>query len=210
MPDSAGGVMVGATDTTSTVARGSLLPTRGPDVVPLVRHRLLVALLGSGLAVLAFTSYPPGADAVVAGLLAAALVIVAATDLERRIIPNRIVLPATALVLAARFVLSPQTAPEFLFAAIAAGAAFLVPSLINSSWVGMGDVKLVVLLGAGLGWAVVGAITVACMAIFPVAVATLVRRGLAARKATLPFGPFLALGALVILIVPRLLGVEGG
>jgi prepilin signal peptidase PulO-like enzyme (type II secretory pathway) len=56
----------------------------------------------------------------------------------------------------------------------------------------------------------VGAITVACVAIFPVAVATLVRRGLAARKATLPFGPFLALGALVILIVPRLLGVEGG
>lgn len=73
----------------------------------------------------------------------------------------------------------------------------------------MGDVKLVAFLGAGLGTGVIGAIALGCLSIFPFALGTLVRGGLAARKSTLPFGPFLAFGALVILIAPRLLGVGG-
>jgi leader peptidase (prepilin peptidase)/N-methyltransferase len=80
----------------------------------------------------------------------------------------------------------------------------LIPNLINRSLMGMGDVKLAVLLGAGLGWGVVGAVTVAFLSMFPVALGTLIRGGLAARKTTLPFGPFLALGGLVILIVSHL------
>jgi prepilin signal peptidase PulO-like enzyme (type II secretory pathway) len=72
----------------------------------------------------------------------------------------------------------------------------------------MGDVKLVMLLGAGLGGGVVGAITVAFISLFPVALATLIRGGLAARKSSLPFGPFLALGGLAVLIVPHLAGLS--
>jgi prepilin signal peptidase PulO-like enzyme (type II secretory pathway) len=68
-------------------------------------------------------------------------------------------------------------------------------------------VKLVALLGAGLGWGVVGAIMVAFISVFPVALATLIRGGVAARKSTLPFGPFLTLGGLAILIVPHLAGL---
>jgi leader peptidase (prepilin peptidase)/N-methyltransferase len=86
---------------------------------------------------------------------------------------------------------------------MAVGIAFLIPNLINASLMGMGDVKLMVLLGTGLGWGAVGAIMIGFLGAFPFALLTLIRGGVAARKATLPFGPFLALGGLVILIVPH-------
>jgi prepilin signal peptidase PulO-like enzyme (type II secretory pathway) len=166
-----------------------------------------VAVLSGALAVLAFTGYAPGPRAVVGAFMAAVLVVVAATDLERRIIPNRVVLPAAAITLTANVAFFPGRAGEFVLAALGAGVAFLIPNLVNRSLMGMGDVKLVLLLGAGLGWGVVGAVTIGFLSVFPVAVAVLIRGGLSARKATLPFGPFLALGGLVILILPHLTGL---
>jgi prepilin signal peptidase PulO-like enzyme (type II secretory pathway) len=173
----------------------------------MLRHPLPVALVASVFATLAFVSYPVGGNAAIAGFLAVVLVVVAATDVERRIIPNRIVLPATAIVLLAHAALTPQHALMFAAAGLGAGLVFLIPNLINPSTMGMGDVKLVMLLGAGLGAGVIGATTVACVSVFPVALAMMFRGGLAARKSTLPFGPFLALGGLVILIVPHLAGL---
>jgi leader peptidase (prepilin peptidase)/N-methyltransferase len=176
------------------------------ETVPLLRHPAPVAFLASALAALAFASYRPGVPAVVAAFLAAVLTVVAATDIERRIIPNRIVLPAAALTLVAHVTLGPGSRLQFAVAAFAAAGLFLVPSLAGRSWMGMGDVKLIALLGAGLGAGVVGAVTIAFLSLFPVAVGTLVRGGLAARKSALPFGPFLAFGGLVMLIVPHLAG----
>ena len=65
----------------------------------------------------------------------------------------------------------------------------------------MGDVKLAFLLGAGLGWNVLGGLVLAMLATFVVAVAILTRRGIQARKETIPLGPFLVLGALVALFL---------
>jgi leader peptidase (prepilin peptidase)/N-methyltransferase len=127
------------------------------------------------------------------------LVVLAAIDLERRIIPNRIVLPATGLILATQIALSPDQAFEWVAAALGAALFLLLPLLIYPSGMGMGDVKLALLLGAGLGWAVVPALFVGLMAAFVAAVVVLVRGGLAARKTALPFGPFLAFGGLVAL-----------
>ena len=177
------------------------------DRSPLLRRPLPVATLAPVFAGLAFASHPLGGGAVIAVFMAAVLVVLAATDLERRIIPNRIVLPATAIVFVAQIAVSPDHAFEFILAAIVAGIFFLIPNLISPSLMGMGDVKLVVLLGAGLGAGVFGAVTIAFLGVFPFALATLVRGGLAARKTTLPFGPFLAFGGLVVLIVPHLLSL---
>jgi leader peptidase (prepilin peptidase)/N-methyltransferase len=127
------------------------------------------------------------------------LVVLAAIDLERRVIPNRIVLPATGLILATQIALSPDRALEWIAAALGAALFLLLPLLIYPSGMGMGDVKLALLLGAGLGWGVVPALFVGLMAAFVAAVVVLVRGGLAARKTALPFGPFLALGGLVAL-----------
>ena len=89
------------------------------------------------------------ADAAVASFFCAALVAVSATDLEHRIVPNRVVVPAAAIVLLAQTALHPSvewpsraSAPRlFLFAA----------ALAYPSGMGMGDVKLALLLGAMLG-----------------------------------------------------------
>jgi prepilin signal peptidase PulO-like enzyme (type II secretory pathway) len=174
-----------------------------------LRHPLPIALIALALAAISFTGHSRVTNGAIAAFMAVVLVAVAVIDLERRIIPNRIVLPATAIVLIARVALSPSGAPEFVLAALGAAVFFLLPNLINSSAIGMGDVKLAAFLGAGLGVGVIGAFAVAFISMFPFALGTLIRGGLAARKTTLPFGPFLALGALVILIVPRLVGLGG-
>lgn len=173
----------------------------------LVSRPLPVALAAFGFSVLAFASYPLGAGALIAAVMATVLVILSVTDLERRVIPNRVVLPATAVVVLARVAFFPTHALEFIIAALGAGVVFLIPTLINRSLMGMGDVKLVVLLGAGLGWSVAGALALAFLSVFPVALAIVIRGGLSARKSTLPFGPFLALGGLFVLLVPHLAGL---
>jgi leader peptidase (prepilin peptidase) / N-methyltransferase len=173
--------------------------------VPMLRHPLPVALLAPIFAVLAFAGNPPGGRAAVAACMAVVLVLIAATDIERRIIPNKIVLPAAAVVLIADLALLPARATEFALATVGAAAAFLLLKLINRGAIGMGDVKLALLLGAGLGSSVVGAVMIAFLAAFPFALATVIRGGLTARKTTLPFGPFLSFGALFVLIVPHLI-----
>jgi leader peptidase (prepilin peptidase)/N-methyltransferase len=161
------------------------------------------------MAIVAFSGYSSVAHGALAGFVAAVLVVVSATDLERRIIPNRVILPAIGIVLAARVALSPSQTVEWLLAALGAGLVFLVPNMINHAAMGMGDVKLGLFLGASLGVAVVGALLAAFLSVFPFAIGMLIRGGTAARKATLPFGPFLAFGGLLILIVPRLVGLGG-
>ena len=83
-----------------------------------------------------------------------------------------------------------------------------IPPLLGRRWMGMGDAKLALLIGVGLGWGVFGAVLIAFLCVFPVALLLLLLRGgLAARKTTIPFGPFLSLGALIVLFGPHLAGL---
>ena len=88
-------------------------------------------------------------DALIAAFFCAALVAVSATDVERRIIPNRIVLPAAALVLAANTAVHPSI--EWVAAGFGASAFLLLAALAYPAGMGMGDVKLALLLGVALG-----------------------------------------------------------
>jgi leader peptidase (prepilin peptidase)/N-methyltransferase len=134
---------------------------------------------------------------VVAAFFCAVLVVVSAIDVAHRIIPNRIVLPAAGAVLAAQTMLHPS--PEWAIAAFGASAFLLVAALIYPAGMGMGDVKLALLLGAMLGRTVpVGMFLAMLLAMVPSAV-LLARHGSAARKMGIPFGPFLALGAVIAL-----------
>lgn len=177
---------------------------------PALRHPAPVALVALALVASVFAVFPLGATAIVAAVLAAVFVVVSAIDIERGIIPNRIVLPATAFVLLFRIAFFPQHLPEWLLGTIIGGLALFLPRLLNSSSFGMGDVKLGMLIGAGLGWGVVLALPVAFVCVFPAALIVLMRGGLAARKTTIPFGPFLALGALIILFLPYATGLATG
>jgi leader peptidase (prepilin peptidase)/N-methyltransferase len=160
-----------------------------PLKYPLVE--LTTALL-IGVCVLAFGL---SAYAAVAGFFCATLVAVSVTDLERRIIPNRIVLPAAAIVLAAQTLLFPS--PEWALAAGGAALFLFLAALAYPAGMGMGDVKLALLLGAMLGRTVPAAMMIAMLAALVPAIVLLIRHGSAARKMGIPFGPFLAFGGIV-------------
>lgn len=125
------------------------------------------------------------------------LVVLSVIDIERRILPNRIVLPATAVALVANVSLSPERAAEWVAAGVLAGLFLFVAHVLHPAGLGMGDVKLALLLGVALGFSVSVALVVGILAAVPVALFLLVREGRAGRKATFAFGPFLAIGAVV-------------
>jgi leader peptidase (prepilin peptidase)/N-methyltransferase len=173
---------------------------------PLLSTPGLVAPFVVAAVALALGAYPLGGEALLAAFVGAVLVILAAIDLERRIVPNRIVLPATAVTLLARVALVPGDAPQYVLAALLAALFLFLPRIFSREALGMGDVKLGLLIGAALGWGAASALALAFLFVFPVALAIVVRKGAEARRTTIPMGPFLALGALVALLGPGLAG----
>ena len=169
-------------------------PVASPGVP---RHPVVLVLL-IGLPVLAFAAFGFGAQAVVTAVAAAVLVALAAIDIEHRVLPNRILVPATIVLLVAQIAFFPDRALEWLLAGFAAAAFLALPLIVRRDAMGMGDIKLALLLGVVVGWDVFGAIVLGCLAMLPFAVVMLVRKG-SIRGATLPFGPFLAFGAVVLL-----------
>jgi leader peptidase (prepilin peptidase)/N-methyltransferase len=137
--------------------------------------------------------------AMAAGVLAV-LAVIAAIDLRWRLVPNKIVGPATAAVLAWQLAFAPGHALEWIVAAASAPVVLLLPSLVKSGAIGMGDVKLAGLLGAALGAAVVPALMLGFIAVVPVAVVLLARGGASAPRTMIPFAPFMAFGAAVTLL----------
>ena len=154
---------------------------------------LTTALLVAGC-VLAFGLT---ADAAVATVFCIALVAISATDLEHRIIPNKIVLPAAVVVLAAQTALHPS--PEWALGALGASGFLFVAALAYPAGMGMGDVKLALLMGAMLGRTVGVALMLGMIAALVPGIVLLAKHGQKARKMGIPFGPFLAFGSVVAL-----------
>lgn len=136
---------------------------------------------------------------VLVAFVVAVLVVLSAIDIRTRRLPNRIVLPAAALVFAAQVALEPHRALEWTLAALGAFAALYVVAAVNPGGLGMGDVKLALLLGAALGWQVLAALVVGFVLAALAGGLMIVRRGWGARKSTLPLGPFLAAGGIAAL-----------
>jgi leader peptidase (prepilin peptidase) / N-methyltransferase len=132
--------------------------------------------------------------ALVAAALLAVMGVLAVIDVRTRLLPNRIVLPAAAAFLAVQLLLFPEHALAWVLGALLAALCLLVLHVAYPPGMGMGDVKVALLLGAALGAAVSVALVVAVLASAIAAVVVLARSG---PRSTLPFGPFLALGAAV-------------
>ena len=150
------------------------------------------------LAVLA--RFGPTGEGALAGAVTAVLVALSAIDLRERRLPNRIVVPAAAATLAAQALLFDRGV-ECAVAAVATALALALPLVFDRRAIGLGDVKLGLLLGGALGNHVVTALAVTGVAVAPVAVYLLVRHGAAARRATIPLGPFLAVGAIATMLL---------
>jgi leader peptidase (prepilin peptidase)/N-methyltransferase len=137
-------------------------------------------------------------DALVGLFFVGVLVVVSVVDVRRRIIPDRIVLPAAAIVLAARTLVHPSIV--WIVAGAGAAAFLLVAAIVRPGGMGMGDVKLALLLGVAVGRTVPLALVVALVAAAVPSVVLLARHGARGRTMGIPFAPFLALGGVVALI----------
>jgi leader peptidase (prepilin peptidase)/N-methyltransferase len=133
-------------------------------------------------------------------LLCAVLVGVTAVDLRYRIIPNRVVLPAAAIGYGISVALAPGRWLELLLAALIAGLVMLVAALASPTGLGMGDVKLSLMLGAFLGKGVAVALMGGLLAAALPSIGLLVVHGRGGRRMTLALGPYLALGGVVALL----------
>ena len=122
------------------------------------------------------------------------------TDLERRIIPNKVLIVGAVAGAAIAAAGDPGTLPERAIAAAAAGGVLFAAALAYPRGMGLGDVKLAATMGVFLGRNVGPALLVALLAGALVGLAMIAREGAAARKRAIPFGPFLALGGVVGLL----------
>ncbi|MEX0665247.1 MAG: A24 family peptidase [Acidimicrobiia bacterium] len=142
-------------------------------------------------------------------LLAAALVALSAIDLRHFILPNRIVFPlaVATLLLLGGAAAAEGDADAFLRAlACSAGGlfAFMILHLASPRAMGFGDVKLSFVLGLALGWLGVGEAVLGLFLGFVYGAVVgmfLIATKLRSRKDHVPFGPFLAAGAMTAVLV---------
>jgi leader peptidase (prepilin peptidase) / N-methyltransferase len=161
-------------------------------------QRLVVLYGGALLAIASVVRFGFSGHALVGVIFAPTLLLLAVIDLDRRLIPDAIVLPALAAVLVLHIAFYPDHTLEWVLASLGAALFFFIPMLIYPAGMGMGDVTLAALLGAALGKSVTLAIGFAVLAGGLVALLVLGREGIGARKNTIAFGPFLAFGGLLV------------
>jgi leader peptidase (prepilin peptidase)/N-methyltransferase len=143
--------------------------------------------------------HDPG-EAAIGLVFVTVLAIVTLTDLEQRIIPDKVLIAGAVLCLVIAAPTDPGGLPERIIAAAAAGGVFFLVVLAYPAGMGLGDVKLAATMGLFLGRAVAPAVLVALLTGSVVGVALIARHGSGARKMAIPFGPFLALGGIVGLL----------
>ncbi len=123
--------------------------------------------------------------------------VVTVSDLRTRLVPDGALVASLAIAVPVCLLSDPGAMPGRLIAGLAAAAFLLGAALIRSDGMGLGDVKLAGVLGVYLGAAVIEAMVVALAAGSVAGVVLLARHGWKARSRTIPFAPFLAIGALV-------------
>ena len=169
--------------------------------LPALRRPLVELATAALLAAIVAVHHDDGPRLVLGIALVAFLVPLTLVDLAVRLLPNRLTAPAAAVAIVAGTLLDPGGELERLLAGAAAGGCFLLAALASPTGMGMGDVKLVAVLGLFLGEEVAVAVFVALVAAVAVGLAIIARKGArAGRKTVLAFGPFLALGAVVAVI----------
>jgi leader peptidase (prepilin peptidase)/N-methyltransferase len=139
------------------------------------------------------------ASGIALGIALVLIVVPAATiDFTDLIIPNVLMAIGAVLALVIGTALDPAGEPERLIAGVAAAAALLAVVLAYPRGMGMGDVKLAGVMGLFLGIAVIPAILIAVVSGSLVGAVVMARKGVSAgRKTPLPFGVFLAFGAVM-------------
>jgi len=162
------------------------------------RYPLVEAVNGAAYGAIA-VRYGLSWQAVAVAAFVSALLVVTLIDLDYQIIPDRISLPGIPLAWLAAVGLGSLTWVDATLGALLPAGLFLAVFFLSRGGMGLGDVKLVAMIGAFLGWQL-ALLTILAAAISGslVGVAMMVFQG-KGRKTAVPFGPFLSLGAVVSL-----------
>ena len=158
-------------------------------------------LATAGLAAGSIAAYGANWRGLAVMVMALALVPVVVIDLEHKLIPNIITYPAAALALTFAILDRPERWWVPVTAAVGAALFLFILWVIKPQGMGLGDVKLALLLGAVLGASVIPAFFIAFAAGSILGVVLMARKGVGARKSQIPFGPYLAVGAVLALWV---------
>jgi leader peptidase (prepilin peptidase)/N-methyltransferase len=164
------------------------------------RYPLVELAVGLAFAATAIVLHDDPAELALGLVFVALLAAVTLTDLERRVIPNAILLTGALIGIAIAAAADPASLGERAISAAAAGGFLFAAAILYPRGMGMGDVKLAALMGLYLGSAVAPAMLIAIAVGAVVGVDLMLRHGAAARKQAVPFGPFLALGGVVGLL----------
>ena len=167
------------------------------ELLPTGTLRIAVVAASVALIVGSFAKWGFSGHALVGAVFCPTLVLLAVIDLKHKLLPNAIVLPACLAVGLIVAVSSPRDFLAHLLAGLALGGFFFAFAAIFPGSLGMGDAKLGFLLGLALGAKTLGATLIAFAGLLVAALYILARRGASARKDSIPFGPFLALGGIV-------------
>ncbi len=165
--------------------------TRISPIYPVIETVTAVLLLAG------FFKFGPSFDFLVYAVVAPALVIITAIDIEHQIIPDVITLPGIALGLAVGTYTIGYT--DSLLGFFVGGGLFYLLAVLSNGGMGGGDIKYISAAGAFLGWQKVllvifiGALLGSVVGVFQIAVQK------KSRKSLIPFGPFLAAGTLITL-----------
>jgi leader peptidase (prepilin peptidase)/N-methyltransferase len=164
------------------------------------RYPLTELITGLLFAVTALVYWDDPAELAIGLVFVTMLATITLTDLERRIIPNKVLLVGSIICLAIAVPTDPAGLVERAIAAAAAGGLMFLVVLAYPKGMGLGDVKLCAAMGLFLGDAVAPAILAALLTGSVVGLAIIARHGSRARKMAIPFGPFLAIGGVVGLL----------
>ena len=163
----------------------------------------LVELLGGLTGLACVARFGPGLPALVYFVFCAVLIVVTFIDIDHGIIPDVITLPGIVLALAASFLLPRTSFGDALLGILLGGGSLLAVAVVYQ-WVakregmGMGDVKLLAMIGALIGWqGVLFTLFVGSLAGSLVGFVMVLTQGRKDLKLRVPFGPFLSLGAMV-------------
>ena len=166
------------------------------------RDRLVMGTTAVLFALVAAVHHDDAARLWLGLALVAFLVPLTLVDLQTRLLPNKLTLPAAVVAVVLGLLVDASGETGRLLAGLAAGGFFLVVAVAYPKGMGLGDVKLAAVLGLFLGREVAAALLVALVAGVLVGVLIMGRRGIAeGRKTAVPFGPFLALGGVVAVLL---------
>lgn len=138
-----------------------------------------------------------GAELALGLILCFVLVVITLTDLDLRIIPNKVVLAGSVAAVAISAIWLPESIDTRLISAAIAGGIMFLVAFAYPRGMGMGDAKLVAMMGLFIGRAIAPATLIGFLLGALVGLAMIARQGSAARKAKIPFGPFLAVGGVI-------------